>query len=94
MKKLGVEELEFYILKVLKKLKTEEELYSYFEMYIGGLFNKKSDKPIDLNSIDHKRNRKNSIYLWEVAYSYLCKDEENVDIEDSEVFNYLKNVRF
>lgn len=89
MEEIKIEKLEFYILKILKQLKTEEEIYSYFERYVYGVFTKKNINNLDLKAFDYKKNIKNAIILWELLYQTLCKN----DIGMSSVLKYLKNYK-
>lgn len=85
MEKIKIEKLEFYILKILKQLKTEEEIYSYFERYIYGVFTKKNINNLNLKAFDYKKNIKNAIILWQILYWSLCKN----DIKMSSILKYL-----
>lgn len=89
MEEIKIEKLEFYILKILKQLKTEEEIYSYFERYIYGVFTKKNINSLDLKKFDYKKNIKNAIILWKILYISLCKN----DIISSSVLKYLNEFK-
>lgn len=89
MEEIKIEKLEFYILKILKQLKTEEEIYSYFERYIYGVFTKKNINSLDLKTFDYKKNIKNAIILWKILYISLCKN----DIISSSVLKYLNEFK-
>ena len=88
MEEIKIEKLEFYILKILKQLKTEEEIYSYFERYIYGVFTKKNINSLDLKTFDYEKNIKNAIILWKILYLSLC----NNNINHSSILKYL--IRF
>ena len=87
MEDIKIEKLEFYILKILKQLKTEEEIYSYFEIYVYGVFTKRNINNLDLKAFDYKKNIKNAIILWKLLYLSLCQN----DIDMSSVLKYLKS---
>ncbi|UPO99053.1 hypothetical protein MKD34_13890 (plasmid) [Cetobacterium somerae] len=89
MEEIKIEKLEFYILKILKQLKTEEEIYSYFERYIYGVFTKKNISNLDLKAFDYKKNISNAIILWKLLYLSLCKN----DVDMSSVLKYLKSYK-
>lgn len=89
MEEIKIEKLEFYILKILKQLKTEEEIYSYFERYIYGVFTKKNINSLDLKTFDYKKNIKNAIILWKILYISLCKN----DIISSSILKYLNEFK-
>lgn len=89
MEEIKIEKLEFYILKILKQLKTEEEIYSYFERYIYGVFTKKNINNLDLKAFDYKKNISNAIILWKLLYLSLCKN----DVDMSSVLKYLKSYK-
>ena len=89
IEEIKIEKLEFYILKILKQLKTEEEIYSYFERYIYGVFTKKNINSLDLKTFDYKKNIKNAIILWKILYISLCKN----DIISSSVLKYLNEFK-
>lgn len=89
MEEIKIEKLEFYILKILKQLKTEEEIYSYFERYVYGVFTKKNINSLDLKTFDYKKNIKNAIILWKILYISLCKN----DIISSSVLKYLNEFK-
>lgn len=86
---IKIEKLEFYIVKVLKQLKTEEEVYSYFERYIYGVFTKKNINNLDLETFDYKKNINNAIILWEMLYMSLCEN----DVSKSSVSKYLNEFK-
>ena len=89
MGNIKIDKLEFYILKILKQLKTEEEIYSYFEIYVYGVFTKRNINNLDLKAFDYKKNIKNAIILWELLYLSLCKN----DIGMSSVLKYLNEFK-
>lgn len=89
MEDIKIEKLEFYILKILKQLKTEEEIYSYFEIYIYGVFTKRNINNLDLKAFDYKKNISNAIILWKLLYLSLCKN----DVDMSSVLKYLKSYK-
>ena len=89
MEEIKIEKLEFYILKILKQLKTEEEIYSYFEIYIYGVFTKRNINNLDLKAFDYKKNISNAIILWKLLYLSLCKN----DVDMSSVLKYLKSYK-
>ncbi|MCQ8210997.1 hypothetical protein NON08_00230 [Cetobacterium somerae] len=76
-------------IKILKQLKTEEEIYSYFERYVYGVFTKRNINSLDLKTFDYKKNIKNAITLWEMLYLSLCKN----DIGMSSVLRYLNDFK-
>ena len=86
---IKIEKLEFYILKILKQLKTEEEIYSYFEIYDYGVFTKRNINNLNLKEFDYKKNIKNAIILWKILYLSLCKN----DIGKSSVLKYLNEFK-
>lgn len=77
------------IWKILKQLKTEEEIYSYFEIYIYGVFTKRNINNLDLKAFDYKKNISNAIILWKLLYLSLCKN----DVDMSSVLKYLKSYK-
>lgn len=89
MEDIKIEKLEFYILKILKQLKTEEEIYSYFEIYIYGVFTKRNINNLDLKAFDYKKNISNAIILWKLLYLSLCKN----DADMSSVLKYLNKFK-
>lgn len=89
MEDIKIEKLEFYILKILKQLKTEEEIYSYFEIYIYGVFTKRNINNLDLKAFDYKKNISNAIILWKLLYLSLCKN----DVDMSSVLKVIKKQR-
>lgn len=89
MQEIKIEKLEFYILKILKQLKTEEEIYSYFEIYIYGVFTKRNINNLDLKAFDYKKNISNAIILWKLLYLSLCKNDTGM----SSVLKYLNEFK-
>ncbi|MGL6154124.1 MAG: hypothetical protein ACRC0W_03215 [Cetobacterium sp.] len=90
--KINFDDLEFYILKVLKKLKTDEEIYQYFITYSCGYFKKKNSDWMDSLIINKDEYIKNSLIIWDYLYCGLKEIpfEQDMVIEDSIIYNYLQ----
>lgn len=89
IEKIEIEKLEFYILKIIKQLKTEEEIYSYFERYIYAFFTRKKINNINLQGFNYKKTISNAIILWKILYLSLC----NNNINNSSILKYLSEFK-